>query len=168
MKGETFVDYGLALIICNILIYLILSLALFVILLTVWDKSYNTLNKFKNLQGSYFLFTSVLLLLLSLAGIPPLLGFVGKFILYMYLLIHKSYLLFSLFLSFNVFILYFYIQNIRFMVTKTPNKLTITNHNSTLVYEFSTAFILGVLFFNTFGIFFFEAGLTYVVSYLSI
>lgn len=73
-----------------------------------------------------------------------------------------------MFLSFNVFILYFYIQNIRFMVTKTPNKLTLTNHNSMIGYEFPVAFILFILFFNTFGIFFFEAGLGYIISCTSI
>lgn len=103
------------------------------------------------------------MILLSLAGIPPLLGFVGKFLLYMYLLTYKSYLMFNVFLLFNVFILYFYIQNVRFMISKTQHKLSSTQNNTHALYEYSIAFLLCVLFFNLFGIFFFEAYYSYLL-----
>lgn len=161
-------DYGLALVIFNVLVYLYLSIGIFWILLLVGDKSYSTLNKLKNLNEFYFLFLATLLLLLSLAGVPPLLGFAGKFLLYIQLLAYKSYYLFTLFLLFNVFILYFYIQNIRFMVSKTPNKTKMNIFSTSLSYEYNFAIILFILFFNLFGIFYFEHFLNYIIYILSI
>lgn len=153
---------GFTLIILNIVVYIVLSIALFVMLLVLNDKSYSTLNKLKNLNEFYFLFMSTLLLLLSLAGVPPLFGFVGKFILYIQLLSTKSFYLFTVFLIFNVFILYFYIQNIRFMVTKNINK----TRNSMFFYnnnhELVITFLLFILFFNVFGIFYFENFFIYI------
>lgn len=164
---NTLLNYGLSLIIFNILVYIYLSIGIFFILLILSDKSYSMLNKFKNLNESYTLLIGLLLLLLSLAGIPPLFGFVGKFLLYIQLLAYKSFYMFILFLIFNVFILYFYIQNIRFMVSKTPNKIRISKYTMHFQYDFSLAIILCIFFFNIFGIFFFENFLNYIVFILS-
>lgn len=160
-------NYGLSLIIFNIFVYLFLSTALFAILLIFSDKAYSTLNKLKNLQEFYSLFIFALLFLLSLAGIPPLFGFVGKFLLYIQLLGQKSFYLFSIFLIFNIFILYFYIQNIRFMVAKNSSKARKSTFFSNYIYEFIIAFILFVLFFNIFGIFYFENFLNYLSFWIS-
>ena len=156
------INNSFTLIVLNIIVYIFLSIALFTVLLLLNDKSYSTLNKLKNLNEFYFLFVTTLLLLLSLAGVPPLFGFVGKFILYIQLLSTKSFFLFILFLLFNVFILYFYIQNIRFMVTKNINKTRNSLFFSNNSYEFIIAFLLLIMFFNIFGIFYFENFLIYL------
>lgn len=157
----------ISLIIFNILVYIVLSLSLFFILLILSDKTYSTLNKFKSLQEFHAIFIITIFSLLSLAGIPPLLGFVGKFLLYMQLLATKSFYLFIIFLTFNVFILYFYIQNVRFMVNKNTNKIRSTHSFYNLNYEFVFVFLIFILFFNIFGIFYFENFLNYLTFWVS-
>lgn len=153
---------AVSLLVFNIIVYIILSVAIFTSILIILDKSFSTLNKLKQLQQYYFLFVFVLLFLLSLAGVPPLLGFVGKFLLYIQLLAYKSYLLFTIFLLFNVVVLYFYIQNIRFMVAKNTNISIITNSLTSLINEEVLLFLLLIMFFNLLGICYFENFLIYL------
>jgi len=153
---------SISLIIFNICVYIFLTLGIFSSILLVVDKSYSTLNKFKQIQEYYFLFIFVLVFLLSLAGVPPLLGFLGKFLLYIQLLAYKSYYLFLLFLLFNIFILYFYIQNVRFMISKNTNKTTSSFFLSNTIYESIFFFLIIVMFFNLFGILYFDNFLVYI------
>lgn len=153
---------AVSLLIFNIIVYIILSVAIFTSILIILDKSFSTLNKLKQLQQYYFLFVFVLLFLLSLAGVPPLLGFVGKFLLYIQLLAYKSYLLFTIFLLFNVVVLYFYIQNIRFMVSKNTNTSLISSSFTSLINEDVLLFLLLIMFFNLLGICYFENFLIYL------
>ena len=158
---------SVSLVVFNILVYLILTLGVFSSILVIADKSYSTLNKFKLIQGYYFLFVFILLFLLSLAGVPPLLGFLGKFLLYIQLLAYKSYFLFSVFLLFNVFVLYFYIQNVRFMISKNTNKITTSFFLTNSLYEFIFFFLIVVMFFNIFGIFYFDNFIIYINYWFS-
>ena len=153
---------SVSLIIFNIIVYLLLTLGLFSSILIIADKSYSTLNKFKLIQNYYFLFIFILLFLLSLAGVPPLLGFLGKFLLYIQLLAHKSYFLFFIFLLFNVFVLYFYIQNVRFMISKNTNKITTSFFLTNYLYDSIFLLLIVIMFFNIFGIFYFENFLIYI------
>lgn len=100
--------------------------------------------------------------LLSLAGMPPLLGFAGKFLLLIFLSLKNQFLLFLIFSFINLFMIYFYIQNLKFLMRRvTSNNLVVrtffTNIDMRLI-------VLAVLlnFFNTCGIFFFEDGLFFV------
>ena len=192
---------AVSLIIFNILVYILLSVAIFTSILLVLDKSFSTLNKLKQLQQYYFLFVFVLLFLLSLAGVPPLLGFVGKFLLYIQLLAYKSYFLFSVFLLFmyifvllsyiilgsccqavcchvyfrsypahllfNIVVLYFYIQNIRFMVSKSTNTSPVSSLLNSSIHEDIFLFLLFVMFFNLLGICYFENFLIYLNYWIS-
>lgn len=168
INGYVISNYTMSLLVFNIFVYIMLSSALFIILLVVSDKTYSTLNKLKYLQEFHSLFIITLLLLLSLAGIPPLLGFIGKFMLYIQLLAYKSFYLFTLFLLFNVFILYFYIQNIRFMVSKNNSSFRTSVTTFNLNYEFFFATLIFITFFNVFGIFYFESVLNYLNFWVSL
>lgn len=158
---------SIALIIFNICVYIILTVGIFSSILIIADKSYSTLNKFKQIQEYYFLFVTIILLLLSLAGVPPLLGFIGKFLLYIQLLAYKSYYLFFIFFIFNVFVLYFYIQNVRFMVSKNTNKITNSFNLSNTMYDSVFFFLIVLMFFNMFGILYFDNFLIYLNYWFS-
>lgn len=94
--------------------------------------------------------------LLSLAGMPPLLGFVGKFLLLIFLAYKNQFLLFIVFSLINLFMIYFYIQNLRFLVSKSSsNTINVRGFFATIDLRLVNLVIL-LNFFNVFGIFFFE------------
>jgi NADH:ubiquinone oxidoreductase subunit 2 (subunit N) len=88
-------------------------------------------------------------LLMSFAGIPPLLGFVSKFLIFL-IFFKKSIWFLIVFFSFlNFFVIYFYIQNFRFLVSRF-------NYNNLLVslnFLNSNSLVLMVCFFNFFNLF---------------
>ena len=89
----------------------------------------------KILNSSNFFLLTIIFLFLSLAGIPPLVGFIGKFLM-LILFFNQNYFLFIiLFFLLNLFMIYFYIQNLRFLWRKT--KLL----NSTVFLSFSSSYL---------------------------
>jgi NADH:ubiquinone oxidoreductase subunit 2 (subunit N) len=91
-----------------------------------------------------------------MSGIPPLAGFVGKFLLFNFLFFTQKYLVIILFSLLNFFSIYFYLQNLRFLISKTqPNYFLI---NGYYVY-FNKGLINLIVFLNLFNflnIFYFE------------
>jgi len=77
---------GFTLILLNIYIYIFLLFNIFG-LFFLFDLRYlRTLNELKSCGNLVFISITVSLLLISLAGVPPLLGFVGKFLLFIFLI----------------------------------------------------------------------------------
>jgi len=115
--------YGLAIIYMNIYIY-IYTLYLFFSVLFLYDvKKLKTLNSLKVLNRYNFISISVVLIFLSMSGIPPLAGFVGKFLLFNFLFFSQKYVFILVFSFLNFFSIYFYIQNLRFIISKTQTNL---------------------------------------------
>ena len=85
--------YYFGIIFCNIIIYLITSTILFTIIFFIDYNLLKTLNDLKNLAIYPFLTSSLLFGILSLAGIPPLFGFIGKFLLASVLFSKQQYIL---------------------------------------------------------------------------
>lgn len=139
------------LLLTYMLIYNITSFLLFITLLQLSGSAAKTLYSFSNLETSHF-FTKVLALaLLSLAGVPPLLGFFSKIFVFV-LLINSS--LGTLFVPFFVLVfsgLYFYVQNLRFLHSTnkaTPTTISELQSYSSCLY---ISFALPLSFFLVFG-----------------
>ena len=106
-----FSEYGISLIYLNILIYIYLLFLLFSILLVFDIKNFLTLNELKKFTGLQFFSVTILLLLFSLAGLPPFLGFISKFLMFFFIIFKQGFFFFIFFHSYK------YIYNI-FLYTK--------------------------------------------------
>jgi NADH:ubiquinone oxidoreductase subunit 2 (subunit N) len=103
-----------------------------------------------------------LVTILSFAGIPPLFGFSIKLVLFL-LIINSTALFYVLILAvFNFFTLYFYIQNVRYVVNNSPNNYYVYVNNFVLMSDTSMFFsmlfglinITGILYLGDLSIFF--------------
>ena len=140
----------------NIYIYVYI-LYLFFGLLFLYDlKKIKTLNNLKVLNRYNFVSLTTVLIFLSMAGIPPLMGFVGKFLLFNFLFLSQKYIYIIVFSSLNFFSIYFYIQNLRFLVSKTQSMYFLVAG----FYVFFNKNLLNILvflnFLNFFSILYFE------------
>jgi len=125
---------------------------------TKWLKSLNELKLTYNLQ---MVTIFIILTFLSFAGVPPLAGFLSKFLVFIHIFFKSNYLIFLFFLFVNLFVIYFYIQNLRFMISKQISNIFI--YKNYLAYlNRSTLFNTNVLnFFNLTSIFYFEELILY-------
>ena len=148
--------YGMSIIYMNVYIYIYI-LYIFFSLLFLYDlKKIKTLNNLKVLNRYNFVALTTVLIFLSMAGIPPLMGFVGKFLLFNFLFLSQKYIFLIVFSILNFFSIYFYIQNLRFLITKTqPTYYLISGF-----YVFFNKGLLNILVllnvFNFFSIIYFE------------
>ena len=80
----------------------------------MFDTSYlRTVNELKFVAAFKKFSTPVLTAILSMAGIPPLMGFCTKFILFILIFEKLNFFFILLFSVFNMFAMFFYIQNFR-------------------------------------------------------
>ena len=129
------VEYGFSLLLLNIIIYLVILVMIFGIFFMFNVLNIKTLNQFKEISVFNFIYIIMFFNLLSLAGMPPLLGFIGKFLFIIFLLLKNQFFFFFLFSVVNLFMLYFYIQNLRFLVKKTKSNNFLFNLNYTIEYK---------------------------------
>ena len=120
----------------NVFIYSVTLVLLFTTLTFGSSKTYRTMNVMARVGTTGFFKFTLLVSFLSLSGLPPFLGFFGKFFLF-FALTAKTNLWFVLaFLFFNLFALYFYLQSTRHLAqssmqktikTLTPMRAFVTN-----------------------------------------
>jgi len=161
LENNYIVEYSFGLLILNIVTYLLLMVMVFSIFFIFQINMVQNLSNLRLLNAHKFFSLIIILTFLSLAGIPPLLGFIGKFLLLMVIMCTNNYLLF-VFLSFiNLFTLYFYLQNTRFIISKN-NSTELNTLNSVVIFHHKP--IILVCFINSInflGIFIFEDILIY-------
>lgn len=164
-------SYGLSILLLNIINYLIVFMLIISIILLTNLSKFKSLNQFKEFNSYNFILYSLIFSLLSMAGIPPLLGFTGKFLAILFSIFKSQYILIILMTILNIFGMYFYIQNLRFVVKK--NKSSILNFK-TYYININYAISLNIIilnFFNFFGILFLSdilIILNYITSFIFI
>jgi len=144
-----------------LIIYIFLIFTLFILLSSFDIRSVRNLSDLKKF-GVLFPFNFLFLItILSFAGIPPLFGFSIKLIVFL-LLINSSISFYLVILAiFNFFTLYFYIQNIRYLVSNSPNNyyiyanyfVVLSDVNMFVSIIFFIINILGVLYLSDIIIF---------------
>ena len=95
------------------------------------NSNFKTLHSFTGFSLNPFYLFTVTVLLFSMAGVPPFIGFFSKLFLIVLLTNSNFFLLYSIFFITLFLGLYFYVQNIRFLHT--------TNH-STVSYIYTPSF----------------------------
>jgi NADH:ubiquinone oxidoreductase subunit 2 (subunit N) len=134
------------------MVYIFLVFTFFILLNTFdvrYIKNLSDLKKF----GVIFPFNLLFLVtILSFAGIPPLFGFSIKLISFL-LIINSSAFFYLIFLSiFNFFTLYFYIQNVRYVINNSSNNFYIYINNVVFISDITMFFSILFLLINTAGI----------------
>ena len=151
-----FNNYIFSIVLFNIIVYIFLLLNIFLIFLNFDLKKLKTINDLKLYNNTSFVNVYIVFILLSFAGVPPFLGFVSKFLIFIGTFYKHYIFYFLVFLIFNIFIIYFYIQNFRFMVTtKISNNVLKKNY----VSQFNQKILIWlnfINFINIFGILYFE------------
>ncbi len=123
--------------------------------------NFKTLYSFSDLKFNYYFTTILAIVLFSIAGVPPFLGFFSK-ILILILLVNSNFFLFYIFFFGLLFFgLYFYLQNIRFLYSTGIGKLNyshVTHLRITSLYYYTTLFFS---FFFVFGFAFMDVIVLY-------
>ena len=118
--------------------------------------NFKTLYSFANLPALHHSAKILTITLFSMAGVPPLLGFFAKVLIFTLLSDSSYFILFFLFFPLVFFGLYFYVQNIRFLNRSKPSTTPTTHfielRSSLLYYNTLTP----TLFFLIFGMFYVE------------
>lgn len=145
--------YSIAIVFINTFIYLYMFfIFIFVILITNFSKL-KYLNQIKLINSYFFLQQSFILIILTLASIPPFIGFGGKFLIIIFLFENSQLLTIFILIILNISMLYFYIQNIRFLINKNSYTLFIYN---TYIFNINDKILLNIInlnFINIFSIF---------------
>jgi len=100
--------------------YVLIMLGLFFCFISLRSRSNNLLIKRINMLANLieinpYLAFSVFILLFSIAGVPPLLGFYSKFFLFLFSMKFKMYWLALLFVVFSVISVFYYIRLVKLM-----------------------------------------------------
>jgi len=100
--------------------YILIMLGLFFCFICLRSRSTNFLIKRINILANLveinpYLAFSIFILLFSIAGIPPLLGFYSKFFLFLFSVKFKMYWLALLFVVFSVVSVFYYIRLVKLM-----------------------------------------------------
>ena len=145
-----------------IFVYVLLSFTLF-FLFNLFDVRFvKTLSDFKKFGLMFPTNLFFLVTIMSFAGIPPLFGFSIKLMLFL-ILINSTAIFYSVLLAiFNFFTLYFYIQNVRYIVNNSSsNYYLYINHfahvSESLFFLLIIMFLInlgGVIYLSDFIIFF--------------
>ena len=139
------------LVLTYMVIYNITSFLLFSTLMQALTMDFKTLFSLSNLGPSEILTKVLSLSILSLAGVPPLLGFFSK--IFVFVLISASHL-FILFPAFFILLfigLYFYVQNLRFLNATNAPSLVLISELSLRTHLLYYTFSLQISFIIIFG-----------------
>ena len=126
-------------------------ITLFWLLFSTVLTHFKTLHSFNSFSFNSFYLFSITVLLFSMAGVPPFIGFFSKLFIITLLTNNSFFILYFVFFITLFVGLYFYVQNIRFLHSTNANELSyqyvLLNEkvNPTLFY-FTINFLVIIIF----------------------
>lgn len=118
--------------------------------------NFKTLYSFSDLKFNFYFVTALSVVLFSIAGVPPFLGFFSKLLILLALLNSNFFYFYVFFFGLLFFGLYFYLQNIRFLYSTGRGRMSyafVPYLRAASLYYYITYIIL---FFLIFGFFFMD------------
>ena len=136
----------------------IYNISFFLIFWTLQNSAISTvktLYSFKEVKLSFFSLSVFLIVFFSIAGVPPFIGFFSKLLILISLLNSNFALFYVFFFPLLFFGLYFYLQNLKYLLSNTSEKAP--SSLGTLRFNiFYAPIVILVLVFLIFGIFLFD------------
>ncbi len=111
-------------------IYNMSLIALFWTLFNSTLTKFKTLHSFQGFSFNSFFLTTITLIIFSMAGVPPFIGFFSKLFILTLLTNNMFTLLYALFFILLFIGLFFYIQNIRFLHSTQTKEISSVNYNT--------------------------------------
>lgn len=136
--------------------YMFFTLNLFSIMFSTTTNSLWYLTDLQLFNSIPLVNTSILILFVSYAGLPPTLGFFSKLSLIFNFLVNNDFILFIIILISSFYIIYFYLQNYRFFGFSLSGYDYINNLvNYKLVLRFSGSYLF-FIFWSLTSVFFYN------------
>lgn len=115
------------------------------ILLSVLIFKFKTLHSFNNFSFSSYHIFLITVILFSVSGVPPFMGFFTKLLVFVLNIANSFFLFYTLFFIIVFISLYFYMQNIRFLHS--------TNYNTVQIpYMINERIILNFYYLSNFSL----------------
>lgn len=138
-----------------LIIYIVMTAILFNIILNIRDQKTNAKVKYITHLGAFIKFNpliamSIMITFFSMAGIPPLAGFCGKFYLFFSAISAEMYFLAIVGVLTSVVSAFYYIRIIKILYFIAPNSWSTYNqltYNSAIILAYSTLFLI-FFFYN--------------------
>ena len=127
---------------------------LFWSLFNILLNNFKTLYFFANFSFNWYLIGTLTILILSMAGVPPFIGFFSKLFILVFILNNSFFLVYLPLIVILLLGLYFYVQNLRFLHSTGTTQVIDTNYINN---EFSNYFYYHIsillILFTVFGVF---------------
>ena len=136
-------------------VYIHLNMIFFLVFFSLDSKKIRLVSDLKYFRATPLLFSSIIFVFFSFAGLPPFLGFFGKFFIFWVNFLFENYFTIFLLAWLNFYLGYFYIQNVRFFFNiykYTPYQIQKNKINSNTIILF---IIFLLTFINIFGFVYF-------------
>jgi len=137
-------------------IYNLSLISFFWTLFNLFLTKIKTLYSFNNYTYTSFYNFIITILIFSMAGVPPFLGFFSKLFILILLINNTFFIFYFIFFLILFSGLYFYIQNMRFLHStkaKSNSNFYILNSRNVLAYYY---FIINILIIIIFGFYFID------------
>lgn len=139
-----------------ICIYNISLISLFIVFTQHILTKFKTIYAFNDYYFNTFFLNIITITLLSLAGVPPFIGFFSKLLILITLINSVFFIFYIFFFALLLLALYFYLQNIRFLFSSQSSVLSYSYLNFKRINSLATYVLIIIVSVLINGVFIFD------------